>query len=808
MLMEQKFLPNTLWFLFLAVQLILSKQRLTNCILQAKKTETVAEIQPQKISIDTGFFYTGKGDSKTPVTGRCLCVLTNREDIKKILSLWGEYRDNQKAKFERGYSGLRDLFNTLVDIHLWGNEERFLSTGIVDQWKDDISVGSTTPLLCEFELFYRKDEGNALSDEKIVKDYIQDERGTVLSRFRSGDIRYHAVLAEMPLTFAENVVKRQLPDHSALKKIMFCRPAAQSFPYKTPNLSLSSSPVSLKESVPSSSEPVVALLDGLPETNHPALSGQVKVFDCLSISGKYPTTSSMKHGTSMASFILHGDLGNSEGNRLQGNIISVPIMAPVSGFYSLEEAIPRDRLFVDELQTSVRYLLELNPKTNGVRIINLSVGIPDFLFYGGYPPSPAARMIDYLSDKYGVLFIISAGNSTMKMNLPCSFDDFKKLHLKDRDAAYVKNLSVNYKNCRILSPGESINALTVGSLSRDFSGWEEDALHAVPCSNTMVAPYSSFGPGICGCVKPDLVVEGGNMPLLGNPNGGADLSSVAGPNGPGVLAAAPGFTGNRYSYIFGTSNSAALVTHEAALCYSFLNEFMRKKLNGTGIPSDYSAFLVKAMLIHGSDYSSIAKDLFNKTSSGELKNILFRSCFGYGVPDFSLCKGSAPDSVTLFGYGEIPDEKMITYYLPLPFDFSSSKVQRKLTLTLAYFSPISPSSLNYKELDLTLASEDTDGGKLFPTSEGEAMGKTISSNGTVIHRILTGKSSIDSSPDKNGEKIKIISHRIGGKVDKKHKTKFALFVTFTFAAPLGVSAYETIRSALQTKVDTKVPVEK
>ena len=53
---------------------------------------------------------------------------------------------------------------------------------------------------------------------------------------------------------------------------------------------------------------------------------------------------------------------------------------------------------------------------------------------------------------------------------------------------------------------------------------------------------------------------------------------------------------------FGTSDATALVTNKAQECYAVLDEIFMKE-TGMGVPNEYVAVLIKAMLAHGASWN-------------------------------------------------------------------------------------------------------------------------------------------------------------------------------------------------------------
>lgn len=62
-----------------------------------------------------------------------------------------------------------------------------------------------------------------------------------------------------------------------------------------------------------------------------------------------------------------------------------------------------------------------------------------------------ARLLDWLSWKYKVLFIVSAGNHEDSIELGMPFSDFKDLQKSDKDKAIITALNNNIRNLKLLS---------------------------------------------------------------------------------------------------------------------------------------------------------------------------------------------------------------------------------------------------------------------------------------------------------------------------------------------------------------------
>ncbi len=47
-------------------------------------------------------------------------MLTNTRVLEELMSLWTQYAKDPAMKFPSGKTGLRDVFDNLVDMHFWG----------------------------------------------------------------------------------------------------------------------------------------------------------------------------------------------------------------------------------------------------------------------------------------------------------------------------------------------------------------------------------------------------------------------------------------------------------------------------------------------------------------------------------------------------------------------------------------------------------------------------------------------------------------------------------------------------------------
>ena len=422
----------------------------------------------------------------------------------------------------------------------------------------------------------------------------------------------------------------------------------------------------------------------------------------------------------------------------------------------------------------------------GSRVINLSVGDP--VRQLSTIMSPIARLIDYLAYKYKILFIISAGNHEEILSyINQSFADFKALNISGRNNVFGQVIKENQRNLKVLAPAESLNGLTIGALYDDFTNPEESDRLIWAVEKGMPSPISAYGKGYRSIITPDLFYYGGRKFVRRTLDGALDwaLSNRE----PGCKVAAPYENDSGQAYSFGTSDAAAQITHEAAKCYDVLEEVF---LNETGahISNDYKAILLKAMLTHGASWDSIG-DKVAVATGDSVKQLC--KWLGNGIPNIGKVAECTKERVTLIGLGALKKEKGDIFKLPLPVDFSTRLLKRKLTVTLAYLSPIASDKQAYRSAQLWFTIDDGEKG-LVPdrqNTEWQAVRK-----GTLQHEIFIGESPIVWND--NDLIIKVNCKQEAGKF--REAIPYCLFVSFEVAEGFDVDLYTEVTTKIRQRV--------
>lgn len=755
--------------------------------------EWIFDCEAEPFEPDEDFYQVDKdSDEKIDdfLNGKLYCVMSNQQAMTQLLSLWQRHANGETDVFKRGFAGLRDVFSSIKEIRKWDAKDRIAETHAVDYWRESLELDGDSLVPFEIELFFRSDETKRTNATETIRQEIQSLSGRVIQECVIDEIFYHGMLVELPRTAIEGLVyKYEEIELSQVDDIMFFRPTCQSiFVSETDSEKYTGDE---KEMPLPTGEAVVAVLDGMPMQNHCLLSGRVIVDDPDDYSTGYESKYRV-HGTSMVSLAIYGDIKRND-TPISSPVYVRPILQPKqSGFNTVIEGVPDDTLFIDVLHRAVKRMMEGDGEENAIapnaKIINLSIGDP--VRQLATTMSPTARLLDYLAYKYKVLFIISAGNHPEIVSfVDKSFAEIKSLDILQRSKVFGEALKNNQRNLKILAPAESLNGLTIGALYDDFTNINESERFIWAVDRGLPSPASAIGKGYRSIITPDLFYYGGRKFIRGKIDG--KINWVNSSRAPGCLSAAPLESGDTdgCAFSFGTSNAAAQITHEAVKCYDVLNQVFIDE-TGTNMPVEFTAILLKAMLTHGASWEPIADKL---ASTMGISPKRLSKWLGNGIPDISRVIECTKERITLIGIGELKKEEGNIFRLPLPVDFSSRLIKRKLTVTLAYFSPVVPNKQAYRGVQLWFNIDD--GGKgLTPerlNTEWQAVRK-----GSLQHEIFVGENPIAWNDDELI--IKVNCREEAGKINSA--IPYGLFVSFEIAEGFDVDLYGNFLDKLRPPV--------
>ena len=123
------------------------------------------------------------------------------------------------------------------------------------------------------------------------------------------------------------------------------------------------------------------------------------------------------------------------------------------------------------------------------------------------------------------------------------------------------------------------------------------------------------------------------------------------------------------------------------------------------MPQEYDVVLTKALLAHGAGWesalSSYETALKNSENSKEFKEYVGRF-LGYGSVNLARVLSGTEERVTVLGFGELDDGEGAVFSLPLPPCLSSVSDRRRMTITLAWLSPVNSLRQTYRVAHLWL----------------------------------------------------------------------------------------------------------
>lgn len=361
----------------------------------------------------------------------------------------------------------------------------------------------------------------------------------------------------------------------------------------------------------------------------------------------------LKHTDDISDYVK----GGGHGTRVCGAVL-YPEQIPIDGDYQLPCWIRNIRILDDTNMMPdslnppyvIRYVVnrfyaEIEDKS---KLYNHSIGssVPCRLTH----MSAWAAEIDNQSYENDILFIQAAGN--VNSNIVKRY-----LQTGNKYPQYLLN-----PLCRISNPAQSLQALTVGSIS--LSDYATDDLIALGNKNEP-SSFTRTGPGIWDVVKPDVVEYGGTevknrddiLITLTTPPGVCPELIRVSPEGPACSRDA-----------IGTSFSTPKVTHIAAQIQKILPES--------------PALLYRALIVQSARWPEWAQNIESERYAQVLRYI------GYGIPNVVRATENNEYRITLITNEqvEIGTREAHIYKVPIPQELSEigEDFEILIEVTLSY----------------------------------------------------------------------------------------------------------------------------
>lgn len=759
----------------------------------------LAEYDEQDVPPSDDFFIDKKG-AHLAYTGRVYMVFANQDAFRQLQRLWQLFQSG--GDFERGLTKWRDVFALLRDIRSWGVKDRLEETGVLADWSERVQLGAED-VHCEIELWFRAKEQRRQEGSQAVRALVQGSGGTVLSEGVVPGIHYHGLAVRLPIQAVQQVLNTQTRDQVQLvqsEQIQFFRAAGQMAVRapgeRTPSTTAFAGP-----------QPVgparVALLDGLPLQNHSALANRLLVDDPDNFESDY-RVDAREHGTGMASLIIWGDLNHAGRSPIPQPLYVRPIMRPVfpPAWTNQRpfERVPEGALVVDLVHRSVRRLFEADgnsaPAAPEVALVNFSIGVRDRPFSGTL--SPLARLLDWLSWTHKVLFVVSAGNHMHDVETGRPWSELQALAQPDLTAVILQSVAADSRNRRALSPAEAINALTVGALHTDADTATHSATLLDPIPAGYPSPLNAHGPGYRRSIKPDVLVPGGRLQFY-RPvqNQQTLLRHLRDAASPGVQVAAPGALAGDVTHTAksrGTSNAAAILSRVGAFLASAVTE-LRQGAGGRALAAVPDAIVIKALLAHGARWGELGPALhghFATIADADKRTDQLTRLLGFGRLEIDNVAECSSTRVTAIGAGTLAADAGAEHRFPLPPSLSGKRGWRRLTVTLAWFTPVNPLSHKWRKAHLWF---ETPKSKLKVNRVGPDW--QTAQRGTLQHDTFEAES---AAAFVDGEDIVV---RVSCREDApglEGSVPYVLAVTLEVAEDLGIDVYTEVRERVRQRL--------
>ena len=732
------------------------------------------------------------------VAGRFYIAMPDVEALRQLVRLWELWRRGEPLG--RGYAPFRHVFEQLRTLRPWGAQDR-IPDETIEYWREEMARMPERPVRTEVELwFFRNPQRRQRAAESIAR-LVTAAGGAIVHEAVIPEIAYHGLLIDIPAAQLPALIERREVNLALADDVMFLRP--QSLLVAPLEIEpVEDGTLGARNGQPTRQEPIAALLDGVPLQAHDLLANRLMLDDPDDLQAQ-ALVSRRIHGTAMASLILHGDLNAPEA-ALERPLYVRPLMiAPANA----GEHTVADRLVIDTIHRAV-LRMKGSPGQPAVAptvfLVNLSMG--DLRRPFTRLISPLARLLDFLSERYGILFLVSGGNVSTPLTLE-GFDtwtEFERAHADARERAVLTALNAGKHERTILSPAESLNALTIGAHHYDNVRNRPAMANAVdPFEDTELPnPTSALGLGFRRTIKPDIYFPGGREHLRMRRSGGGIEAGFGTPQrlfGLNAAAPDPAAQGrlNQTALSDGTSSATALATRAAHKIFDALMDRDGGSLLAD-IPPEFYAVAVKTLLVHRSEWNEKVELLKEICGPADRRRHVERgenaSRFtGFGIPNVAEVLECTANRATLVGYGALRIDQAHRYRIPLPGSLERITDPRTLTVTMSWLTPVRPGFQSYRCVKLDTAPNDPIVSLGVNRSPEQPPDVSIK-KGTVLHERFVGERAVPFVDDGHLALAVWCKDDAGG-VDQP--IRYAVAVTIETGTPIPI--YDEIQQRLRVR---------
>lgn len=722
--------------------------------------------------------------------------------LKRLIAMWNRFKKDEKPS--RDEKAFWDIFGYLHDLRVWSIQDR-VDPNIRAYVAELLKQYPNRMVRVELDFWYRSDSQRRNESIDTLRKMLIEVEGELLDLIEIEEIRYQGALISIPANIALEIsnLKGSIGN---LDDVMTIRPQSE----LAETDSLENSPdvnVTNNFTEVPSKECITALLDGYPIEHHNALADRITINE-VAVTSAEVKASARKHGTGMASLILHGDLLNPTPKSISRPIAAFPVLTDLG---KKGEGIAQNKLAIGIIYNTLKKIVEFSESDGPLRnitVINHSICDTNAPFIRR--PSPWAMLLDYFSYTHRLLFVVSAGNifSKFKVEDFKNHDEFISENPDVREASLLLSLEKSKGTRSILSPAEAINAITVGALHQDHvNNTPANVMDPFP-NVSMTNLASALGLGVNRSVKPDMVEHGGRFaPHASNhPENHVEVHPIPAVD-MGQAAACPSHIGDldatRRSA--GTSNATALITRTC----NFIADAVEEIYANDGVnwlELDTRVPILKALLAHSCSWGQIGNVLEGSFPPIESKYHMRRRdtitrFLGYGKPAAERIMSGSEKRITLLGEDTIQSEEMHEFQIPLPTGMFNNRELRSITITLAWSAPTLIGLVDYRGVAMKVVNKNGTTEIWDGVSRALQPNGTTAARGTVIHVKLEGETKKKLLDD---NKVSFCVQAFATHETLKNlPIPYALAITMEIAQTIEANIYQEVKDAVKVPIRTR-----
>ena len=207
------------------------------------------------------------------------------------------------------------------------------------------------------------------------------------------------------------------------------------------------------------------------------------------------------------------------------------------------------------------------------------------------------------------------------------------------------------------------------------------------------------------------------------------------------------------------------------------------------------------MLVHGASWGAagdVIEHVFSsRTTNWQQRNRLKARFLGFGEVDPERCFFCTDQRATVLGWGYLEKEQGHEYGLPLPSALAAQRVNRRLTLTLGWLTPINCQHRDYRKAHLWFTFE-----KSILGVDNEDLDQDSADRGTVVHQVFQGESPRAFTEADFPIRVNCREQASG----LNERIPYAFAATLEVAEGLDLPIYEQVRERVRPRIPVRPAV--